>query len=193
MTPETQVNSKLKWQEPNTLTNVCVYICPHSSTIPRLTYWRWSPPIVFRISQQCTLFNRTVRNCMLHSWLLYLSVHLKPMWFSEVSIMSNEYTWIWICHRVCIFTCKIARIYAHVFIYTENMLTKFYYHHYQQCIYCTLVHFMFACLPLFCYFHFCFCSLISFIIIIFFITPKILQKCYVCYFFIVTRHWLIVE
>ena len=28
------------------------YICPHSSTIPRPTYWRWSPPIVFRISQK---------------------------------------------------------------------------------------------------------------------------------------------
>ena len=52
MTPETQVNSKLKWQEPNTLTNVYAYICQHSSMIPRPTYWRWSPLIVFRISQK---------------------------------------------------------------------------------------------------------------------------------------------
>ena len=128
-----------------------------------------------------TLFNRTVRNCVTHTWLLYLSAHPKQILFSEVSIMSNEYTWIWICHHMCIFTCKIACIYANVFIYTENIVTKFYYHHYHHCIYCTIVHFMFACLQLFCYFHFCFCSLFSFIvIIIFFNTPKILL-CYAMY------------
>ena len=142
-----------------------------------------------------TLLNRTVRNCMLHPWLLYLSAHLKPILFSEVSITSNEYTWIWICHHMCIWTCKSARIYANVFIYTENILTKFYSHHYHHCIYCTIVHFMFACLHLFCYFHFCFCSLFSFIIIIFFITQRFcyVVLCYVCHFFIVTRHWLIVK
>ena len=142
-----------------------------------------------------TLFNRTVRNCMLHPWLLYLSAHLKPILFSKVSITSNEYTWIWICHHMCISTCKSARMYANVFIYTENILTKFYSHHYHHCIYCTIVHFMFACLHLFCYFHFCFCSLFSFIIIIFFITQRFcyVLLCYVCHFFIVTRHWLIVK
>ena len=57
---------------------------------------------------------------MLHPWLFYLSMHL----FSEVSIMSNEYTWIWICHHMCIFTCKIARIYAHVFIYYREYTDK---------------------------------------------------------------------
>ena len=100
---------------------------------------------------------------MLHPWLLYLSAHLKPILFFEASIMSSEYTWIWICHHMCIFTGKIARIYTHVFIYTENILIKFYYHHYHHCIYCTIVHFMFACLQLFCYFHICFCPLFSFI------------------------------
>ena len=118
-----------------------------------------------------TLFNRTVRNWMLHPWLLYLSAHLKPILFSEVSIMSNEYTWIWICHHKCISTCNIAHIYANVFIYTGNILTKFYCHHYHHCIYCTIVLFMFACLQLFYYFHFYFCSLFSFIIIIF-LSPK---------------------
>ena len=81
-----------------------------------------------------TLFNRTVRNCILHPWLLFLSAHLKPILFSEGIIMSNEYTWIWICHHMCIFTRKIARLHAHVFIYTEKILTKFYYHHYHHCI-----------------------------------------------------------
>ena len=123
-----------------------------------------------------TLFNRTVRNCMLHPWLLYFSTHL----LSEVSIMSNEYTWIWICHHMCIFTCKIARVYAHNFIYTENILTRFYYRYYHHCIYCTILHFMYSCLQLFCYYHFYFCSLFSFIIINFFITPKILL-CYAMY------------
>ena len=145
------------------------------------------------VHKKCkALFNRIVHHCMLHPWLLYLSAHLKLILFSEVSIMFNENAWIWICHHMCIFTCKIARIYAHVFIYTDNIQTKFYYHHYHHCIYCTIVHFTFACLQLFCYFHFCFCSLFSFIIIIFYITPKILL-CYVCHFFIVTRHWLIVK
>ena len=60
-------------------------------------------PLSSGFHKKCkTLFNRTVRNCMLHPWLLYLSTHLKPILFSEVSIMSNEYTWIWICHSMCI-------------------------------------------------------------------------------------------
>ena len=66
-----------------------------------------------------TLSNRTVRNCMLHPWLLYLSAHLKPILFSQVSIMSNDCIWIWICHHICKIYMLIARIYAHVFIYTE--------------------------------------------------------------------------
>ena len=67
----------------------------------------------------------------------------------RVSIMFNEYTWIWIWNHMCISACKSARIYAHFFICIENILTKFYL--YYHCIYCTLVHFMFACLQLFSY------------------------------------------
>ena len=164
-----------------------------SWTILRLTYQRWSPPIVFRISEKkCkTLFNWTVRNYMLHPWLLYLSAHLKPILSSEVSIMSNECTWRRISHHMCIFTCKIARISANVFIYTDNILTKLYYPYYHHCIYCTIFNSCFLVYSNFENFNFCFCSLFSFIIIIFFITKNLL--CYVCHFFIVTRHWLIVK
>ena len=139
-------------------------------------------PLSSGFHKKCkTLFNRTVRNCMLHPWLLYLSAHLKPILFSEVSIMSNEYTWIWICHHMCISTCKIARIYANVFIYTENILTKFYYHHYHHCIYCTIVHFMFAFYIYFLIFISVF--VLSFLLLsLFSLSPKdSVMLCYVMY------------
>ena len=195
MTPETKLSTP-SWNDKNRIRwQTSTHISAH--TRQRYTDRHIGDdhhPLSSGFHKKCkTLFNRTVRNCILHPWLLYLSAHLKPILFSEVSIMSNKYTWIWNCHRMCILTSKIARIYANVFIYTENILTKFYYHHYHHCIYCTIVLFMFACLQLFWYFHFCFCPLF-FLLSLFSLSPKdYVMLCYVCHFFIVTRHWLIVK
>ena len=70
-------------------------------------------PLSSGFHKKCkTLFNRTIRNCMLHPWLLYLSAHIKPILFSEVSIMSNEYMDVYLPSHVhnymhnCMYICK---------------------------------------------------------------------------------------
>ena len=82
-------------------------------------------PLSTRFHKECkTTFNCSVCNCMLHPWLLYMSPHIKPVLFSDVGIMPNEYTsntWIFICNHMCILSCKSGRIYAYVFICIENI------------------------------------------------------------------------
>ena len=138
-----------------------------------IIYHRFAPLTTQLIFIKCL----TVDPMMAASWSSSVTMVNQNI-MSWSCIMSNEYTWIWICHHMCIFTCKIARIYANVFIYTENILTKFNYHHYHHCIYCTIVHFMFACLQLFCFFSFLFLFSLFFYYVYFLYHPKILL-CYV--------------
>ena len=130
-----------------------------------------------------TLFNRTVCNCRLHPWLLYLSAHKKSILYSEVSIMSNEYTWIWICHHMCMFTCKTwTYICTCLYIcreYTDKILLSplsplYILHHcsLHVCLFTVILLFSFLFLfSLFFYYHY------------FLYHPKILRKCYVSYLF----------
>ena len=68
-----------------------------------------------------------------------------PQWGSKNSpfttyLPSHVHVYMQNCTYICIY----ARLYLHR-EYTDKILL----HHYHHCIYCTMVHFMFACLPLF--------------------------------------------